>query len=163
MTYGNLAYKYDNLARVEKEEEKIREQQKLVNRKLKIKEQRRLNFFMICAIVLLSVAAYFMLAKSAQVHSTADEIVSKQKELAMLESTTSQKIFELEQSVDLNMVEQIASSKLNMQRPEKHQVIYINVQTDDVTEVTADEKEGVKSRIGSMTNKYFGIFDLGKK
>lgn len=163
MAYSNLAYKYDNLARIEKEEEQIREKQKIKNRKIKIQEQRRLNFFMICAIVLLSVAAYFMLAKSAQVHSTAETIVKRQKELAMLESTTSQKIFELEQSVDLNTVEQIALTKLNMQRPEKHQIIYLNVQTDDVTDITAEENEGVKSRIGSMTKKYFGIFDLGKK
>ena len=106
-----------------------------------------------------------MISKNVQVHETADEIKKLQSELAMLESNTSQKMFELEQSVDLNTVEEIASTKLNMQRPEKYQIVYINVPSEDVAKVTADKVEGVGNQVGSMAENikknFLGIFDLG--
>jgi len=162
---GNLAYKYDNLAAIEKESELKREEKRREVEKMKAREQRKLNFFVICAVVALSLSAYFMISKNVQVHETASKIESLEKELAMLESNTSQKIFELEQSVDLNTVEEIATTRLNMQRPEKYQIVYLNVPTEDVTEVTAGEVEGVKNKVGNFTEKlkknFFGIFDLG--
>lgn len=165
MAYSNLAYNYDNLSRMEDENARIREEKKKEEKKLKIMQQRRLNFFVVCAILLLSMSAYFMISKNVQVHETSDKIVSLQKELSMLESTSSQKIFELEQSVDLNAVEQIASTRLNMQRPEKYQIVYIDVPVEDVTDVTAKESEGIASNIGSMAEhmkkNFLGIFDLG--
>ncbi len=164
MAYGNLAYKYDNLARIQEEDDKIREVKKTQSRKVKLKEQRKLNFFIIAGILILSVAAYFMISKNVQVHETSDEIKKLQSELAMLESNTSQKMFELEQSVDLDSVEEIASTRLNMQRPEKYQIVYINSQSDDVAKVTADKVEGVGNRVGSMAESlkknFLGIFDL---
>jgi cell division protein FtsL len=165
LAYSNLAYKYDNLSRIEDEDAQIREEKKREAKKIKLRSQRRLNFFVICAVVALSMAAYFMISKNVQVHETKDQITKLENELAMLESNTSQKIFELEQSVDLNAVEQIATTRLNMQRPEKYQIVYINVQTDDVTEVTANNVEGVKNQVGNMAENmkknFLGIFDLG--
>lgn len=165
MAYNNLAYSYDNLSRMEDEDARIREEKKNAEKKLKILEQRRLNFFVVCAIVLISMAAYFMISKNVQVHETADKIKSLEKELSMLESKSSQKIFELEQSVDLDEVEKIATTRLNMQRPEKYQTVYINVPVDDVTEVTSNDSEGIANNVGSvaehMKRNFFGIFDLG--
>ena len=133
MTYGNLAYKYDNLAQIKEEDDLARDKKRKESRKLKIKEQRKLNFFIITGIILLSMAAYFMISKNVQMHETSDKIKQLQSELSMLESNTSQKMFELEQSVDLNSVEEIASTRLNMQRPEKYQIVYINVPSEDAS------------------------------
>ena len=164
MAVSNLAYKYDNLSKIEDEDAQLREKKKREALRLKIKAQRRLNFFVICSIIALSMAAYFMISKNVQLHESQDKITKLENELAMMESNTSQKIFELEQSVDLNAVEQIASTRLNMQRPEKYQTVYINVQTDDVAEITADNVEGVKSKVGNaaanMKKNFLGIFDF---
>ena len=165
MAYGNLAYKYDNLAQIKEEDDLARDKKRKESRKLKIKEQRKLNFFIITGIILLSMAAYFMISKNVQMHETSDKIKQLQSELSMLESNTSQKMFELEQSVDLNSVEEIASTRLNMQRPEKYQIVYINVPSEDVAKVTADKVEGAGNRVGSMAENvkknFLGIFDLG--
>lgn len=129
-----------------------------------MREQRRLNFFLVVGILLLSVAAYFMISKNVHMHETSDEIAELQSELAALEANTSQKMFELEQSVDLDAVEKAASTRLNMQRPEKYQIVYISAQSEDVAQVTADKAEGAASRIGSMAENakknFLGIFDL---
>jgi len=164
--YGNLAYD-DAYSKQFDENERIRQEKRLVSRKEKQMMQRRANFRIVCVIAALFFAAYFMISKNVQVNDTAAEIKSLEKELATLESNTSQKMFELEQSVDLNTVEEIAGTKLNMQRPEKHQVVYINIKTDDVTEVTADRVEGVKNQIentaGKLKKNVLGIFDFGWK
>lgn len=124
-----------------------------------------MNFFLICAILALSVSAYFMISKNVQLHETNSEISRLEKELSGLESTTSQKIFELEQSVDLDAVEEIATTRLNMQRPEKYQIVYVDVPMEDVTEVTANDVEGVENQIANIAKKMkdniFGIFDFG--
>ena len=56
--------------------------------------------------------------------------------------------------MDLESVEEIAKNKLNMVRPEKYQTVYVNIRQDDVTEVTADQVEGIKN--------IFGIFKKEK-
>lgn len=164
MAYGNLAYKYDNLERIREEEDRIRSEKKQQSVKAKLKEQRRLNFFLVAGILLLSLAAYFMISKNVKVHETSNEIARLQSELAELEANTSQKMFELEQSVDLDEVEKTASSKLNMQRPEKYQIVYISAQSEDVAQVTADNAEGVANRVGSMAENVkknvLGIFGV---
>lgn len=165
MPYNNLAYEYDNLARIEEEDNKIREEKRRAAAKLRLKSRRRMNFFLICAILALSVSAYFMISKNVQLHETNSEISRLEKELSGLESTTSQKIFELEQSVDLDAVEEIATTRLNMQRPEKYQIVYVDVPMEDVTEVTANDVEGVENQIANIAKKMkdniFGIFDFG--
>ena len=164
MAYSNLAYNYDNLAKIENDNALAREEEKKKARKLKLKEQRKMNFFLVCSIILLSLAAYFMISKNVQLHETNDKIKSLESELAMLESNSSQRIFELEQSVDLDVVEEIATTRLNMQRPEKYQIVYLDVKSDDVTEVTSKEAESVKKDVGTMTESlrrnFLGIFNF---
>ena len=101
------------------------------------------------------------------VYETEQEIESLQKQLADLESYTSQKVFELEQSVDLATVEEIATTRLNMQRPEKYQTVYVNIKQDDVTEVNASQVEGVKNSVSnaadSLKRNLLGIFNMSWK
>lgn len=167
MAYNNLAYQNDSYLRQFDEQEQERAEKRQLSRKQKLQQQRRLNFQVICVIIALFCAAYFMISQNVQVNDTARQINNLKKELAVLESNTSQKTFELEQSVDLNKVEEIASTRLNMQRPEKYQVVYINIKTDDVTEVTADNVEGVKNQLGNTADKLkknvFGIFNFNRK
>ena len=74
MANSNLAYKYDNLSRIEDEDARIREQKKREAQKIKVRDQRRLNFFVICSIIVLSMAAYFMISKNVQYQESNDKI-----------------------------------------------------------------------------------------
>lgn len=157
MNYGNLAYKLD----VPEEKKKAVEPVK----KPKLKQKRDIR--PIIVVVLVSAAAYFMISRNVVLYGTNQQIKSLEKELASLESYTSQKVFELEQNVDLATVEEIATTRLNMQRPEKYQTEYVNIEYDDETEITADKVEGVKSRVGKFGNSVrkniLGIFmPIGK-
>ena len=52
-----------------------------------------------------------------------------------------------------------------MQRPEKNQKVYVNITSDDLTEITSDENESVKSKVSkkakNVKKNIVGIFSLG--
>ena len=50
--------------------------------------------------------------------------------------------YELEKNIDLKKIEEIAVTKLGMQRPEKHQLVYISMKNNDYCEVKEDESKG---------------------
>ncbi len=159
MGYSNLAYKYE-------EDYSFKEEAK---KKVEVKAEKvkKKNFTPIICALVLSMAAYYMISKNVELYETNQNIKSLQNELTKLETYTSQRIFELEQSVDLATVEEIATTRLNMQRPEQYQIEYVSIERDDVTEITADEVEGVKSRVGNATKNLkrnlIGIFTIGQK
>ncbi len=159
MGYSNLAYKYE-------EDYSFKEE---VQKKVEVKAEKvkKKNFTPIICALVLSMAAYYMISKNVELYETNQNIKSLQNELRAIETYTSQRIFELEQSVDLATVEEIATTKLNMQRPEQYQIEYVSIERDDVTEITADEVEGVKSRVGNATKNLkrnlIGIFTIGQK
>ena len=159
--YGNLAYQ----PRTPKIQAKKEDSQ------LKIKEKeraqmiaRRVTVLRILYIITLALSATFMISKFVAVYDTEQEIASLTKQLEQKQSYTSQKIFEMEQSIDLKEVEKKAGEELGMQRPEKHQVIYVDVKTNDVTEVTASDVEGIKNRSSdffeTLTKNIIGIFSI---
>ena len=158
MGYSNLAYKYEEDYFVKEKSEKAQKQ---------VTKKSKKNFTPIICALVLSLAAYYMISKNVELYETKQNIKSLQNELATLQTYTSQRIFELEQSVDLATVEEIATTRLNMQRPEQYQIEYDSIDRDDVTEITADEVEGVKNRVGNATKNIkrnlVGIFTIGRK
>lgn len=154
MEYGNLAYKM-------KPEENVK---KAVRRAPKAPRQK-LNLRIVMFAVIISMAAYFMISKQVAVFESDKEISKLQGQLETLKSTEVQKNFELEQSIDLAEVEEQATTRLNMQRPEQNQKVYVNVTGEDVTEITAGETEGVRNKVSdaaqAVKKNIIGIFSIG--
>ncbi len=143
---GNLAYDwefYENTARVQRKVEEHRQQNKT---KAKAKEAKLHKTVSICAIML-ALCAGFMISRNVAVYESRNDVAALQKELNQLKEYSSQKAFELDQSLDLELIEETAKKKLGMARPEKYQIVYVNIKQDDVTEVTANEVEGIKGAL----------------
>lgn len=159
--YGNLAYK-DYPPEVE-----IRTRRPVDNaarRKQRQMANRKNNFFRIISILFLALAAGFMISQYVAVHESRTVIEELEETLRAEEAATSQKSFELERSVNLSEIEEEATTRLGMQRPEKYQTIYINVPQADVTDATSGEVEGVMNTIktflkeaGSNIVEFFSI------
>ena len=159
--YGNLAYK-DYPPEVE-----IRTRRPVDNaarRKQRQMANRKNNFFRIISILFLALAAGFMISQYVAVHESRTVIEKLEETLRAEEAATSQKSFELERSVNLSEIEEEATTRLGMQRPEKYQTIYINVPQDDVTDATSGEVEGVLNTVktflkeaGSNIVEFFSI------
>lgn len=149
MENGNLAYKEYQYPPAKKKPQQNKADKRKHNQMLnRIKNIRR-----ICAIVVLALSAGFMISEFVAVNETKQQVAALEKTLASAESITSQKLFELEQSVDLAKVEEEATTRLGMQRPEKYQTIYVNVKQSDVTEKTAGNVESLPNRITSGLKK----------
>ncbi len=163
MTYGSLAYND-----VIQETQNAIEKNKQEATKKKLREKRRkgkrfiLKTIFICTVLFIS--SVFMMSRYIELDNTKKKIDMLERELKEAEAYTSQKSFELEQSVDLSQIEEVATTRLGMQRPEKYQIIYINMKKEDTTEVTADDVEGVKNNISEKTedikNNISGIFNF---
>lgn len=167
--YGNLAYDNRNYEDYSPEHIKNKDKEKRNQNVMKGKAKRadkkngarvtvkkkRINVGIIASILALSVSAGYMISKFVTVNEKRDEAAQLEEKLEHAEASTSQKAFELEQSVDLAEIEKEATTRLGMQRPEKYQIIYINVPTDDVTHTTADSVEGMDNSVKNFFSKMF--------
>lgn len=158
--YGNLAYK-PSAPKKTVDKEQIRRKRREEERAQMI--ARKMTMKRIAYILVLALSATFMISKYVAVYDTQQEIKALNNKLEEKQSYTSQKIFEMEQKVDLAEVERKAV-ELGMQRPDKHQVIYVDVKTEDKTDVTAGDVEGIKNRSVSFFDKakkhILGIFGI---
>ena len=114
---------------------------------------RRLTLQRIVYMLIIALAASFMISKYVAVRETAGEIKSLQNQLESTRAYTSQRIFEMERNIDLSEVEEIATTELGMQRPESYQIIYVNVDKDDLSELKASEVEGAGNDIKAFMEK----------
>lgn len=161
MTYGNLAYKYDYT------KEEIPEKQNKVERenKVKIENKNRISYaYKLMSICILAVSAIFMIIQFVEVNETAAKLEEVRAAYKFEESVTSQKAYELEQSIDLSKIEQEATTRLGMRRPEKYQQVYLDVKKNDVTEKISGEVEGLGNRfskgIESIINHIIEFFSI---
>ena len=159
MGNSNLAYAWNN-DRYE-EESKAKREELALDRKKQTKKNRRI---FVGYVLLLILAAVFMIGKNVHEYETEIKIKNLQKELAALESYTSQKIFELEEDIDLTYIEETAKTKLGMQMPTKNQTVYVNIKRDDVCELTCTEVEGITNRVktaaSDIKQNVIGLFSL---
>lgn len=159
MGYGNLAYAWED-DRYE-EELKNKRQKIQIDRKRDNAKKRAIFLGYVLMIIL---AAVFMIGKNVSEYESELRIKSLEKELAEIESYTSQKLFELEENIDLTAVEEAATTRLGMQRLNKNQTVYVNVKQEDVCELTAKEVEGVKNRVAEAANdlkqNVIGLFSI---
>lgn len=114
---------------------------------------RKLTLLRIVYMGIIAFSAAFMISKFVAVNETAGEIKRLNNELDSMRAYTSQRIFEMEQSIDLSEVEEIATTRLGMQRPESYQIIYVDVDKNDISEVTAGDVEGARNDVKSFAGK----------
>lgn len=141
MEYGNLAYKEYYTPKKPK-----KPQQNKSSKKKNLHERNRAIKY-IAAIAVLSLSAGYMISTFVTVNETKAQVAQLSSELADVQAQTSQKTFDLDHAIDLSEVEEIATTRLGMQRPEKYQMVYVNVSRDDTVEKTASETDGASKRI----------------
>ena len=144
MTQGNLAYQYGY---VEEENYKKQNTDKSPRQRKRVKAKKISYAAKVASVLTIAVSAVFMITQFVEVNDALSAMKTAQKQYAFEEAVTAQKAFELEQSIDLSKIEQEATMRLRMQRPDSHQIVYIDIPQDDITEKTSGEVEGLRNRI----------------
>ena len=153
---GNLAYKldYTETAYIRKREgagQVSKQKRNKVKKKAadpqKLKSRRKILQLLLrsICIIMICASAAFMITKYVQLDALDRQAKKLRNEVETMRSSTSQKIIEMEQGIDLAYIEKEATTKFDMKRPEKYQQIYVDVKRDDLTDVTANEAESVKT------------------
>ncbi len=151
--YENLAYKYEY-----DHEEFI---QPNTPKHQKVKQQPQVKTSRKCAIYIarisvLALSAAFMVSTFISVHDTKLVVANLTSELKQEEALTNQKAFDLENSFSLSEIEEEATSRLGMQRPENYQYVYVNVKQRDTVEKIASSEEGVLKSIRMALSSVLG-------
>ncbi len=141
MPYNNLAYDLDFEASAAKREDKARAQKRENKAKAKAKKAHLYRVIVIC-LSIIALSAGFMISRKVAAFESKRNVERLQKELIRLKGCSSQKAFELDKSIDRESIELEAKTRLNMVKPEKYQMVYVNIKQDDVTEVVAKDTEG---------------------
>lgn len=148
---SSSAYKIQELAYdIPEHEEKRR-----ISRKRKAKNEMggREKFKTICTVLVCFGVAFYIILRYAAITEANSKVESMKKQLTKLESANQQTQVELDRSIDLKKVEEVAENKLGMQRPEKFQTVYVNLQSNDYAEVAKQPEKVKKQGIFGMMMK----------
>lgn len=121
------------LARVqrEKELEQIRQQKLQKQAKLSAKNRMRT----ICTILVVFAVACTVLHRNAVIIQSVSKINALMGDLDDAKSENIKNELALEKSVDLTYIEEVATRKLGMKRPDKFQTVYVDVTQSNYAEV----------------------------
>ena len=118
-----------------------------VNKKAAFAKQMRAGIVCLCAFaVCLSI-----LFTNAMIIEKASAVNDMQNQLNMLTEENNHAKLEIEKNLDLKKIEDIAINELGMKRPDKYQVVYVNVEQTDYAEVVkADSKPVATAALGAI-------------
>lgn len=151
--YDNLAYRYEYSA------EPLHTPYQNPNLRIKsttkksTKPQPKNRYASFLRLAIVALFAFLVLARGVALTDKANRLNEMKKELAQLQAQNQKTQMDIEKALDLNRIEQIASQKLNMRRPEKYQIVYINLDRVDYVE----KAEGTASPINKAGRLFSDI------
>ncbi len=80
-----------------------------------------------------------LLFTNAMIIEKSSTVNDMQNELTELTEANNQIILDIEKNLDLKKIEEIAINELGMKRPDKYQIVYVNVEQNDYAEVAKTE------------------------
>ena len=118
------------------------------------KQQRKVTLIVIGVFLLLLTISY----RNSQINEQFNNVQKMKRELSTLQKENEQTEVGIENSLNLNNIEQAAKEKLGMQKLTNKQTIYINLPKKDYVEspkesIVVKENENVIQKIISMFKK----------
>lgn len=138
---------------------------KVLKAKKQYKNNRKAKFKLVISILAVLVAGLAVVCRFALITQISYNINENEKHYNELRNENSRIRVQVEQETDLTSIRQLAESRLEMQMPDKSQIVYINVEKNDHTVVinTEDEEaEGNANMFSAFISKFAGLFSLFK-
>ncbi len=151
-SYGSSAFNLDAMEKMHKEQSIKAEKKKQIAHK---KNQRKVLSIITIAFIL----AFTVLYRNALIIQKSDTTDKLQAELTHLQSQNAQTEMKLKEKVNLQYVEEMATTKLGMKRPDKYQTVYVNVVQNDYAEISEEYKTKNYYK-GALSTVNRGSFNL---
>lgn len=123
-----------------------------------VQKKKKVNKVFVFSFLLATALAFTLLGRYSVITEKTAQIEALKKEYNAVNSVVVAEEFEFEKSIDLKKIEEIATTKLGMQRPEKHQMVYIAMDNQDYCEVTTPEKTGFLANMMSGVQRFVEYF-----
>jgi len=134
----NRPYEYIHGATARKFSSNIHEKEKNDILKTKKKKKNNINIKIKIIIGILVIFVMFIIAmyRYTLITELNYNLVNLNSQYEKIKNQNSIYRIKIEQETDLPRIKEIAEQKLNMQKPNKHQIIYVNIQKKDFTKVS---------------------------
>ena len=150
--YGSSAYNLEAMEKMHNEQSiKAKKQKQLAHKQ----KQRKVLSIITLAFIL----AFVILYRNAIIIQKSDTTDKLQSQLTHLQSQNAQTEMKLKEKINLQYVEEMATTKLGMKRPDKYQTVYVNVIQNDYAEIS-EEYKTKNSYEGALSTVNRGSFNL---
>lgn len=105
-----------------------------VSKAEKIKITKRIGMILIIFAVLLTISY-----RNSQINEQFNQVQNLKKELSSIEKENEQLKVNIENSININNIEQAAKEKLGMQKISNKQTVYVNLPKKDYIETASEE------------------------
>jgi cell division protein FtsL len=146
---GSNAYQYQQQEYYTREQQQELNQYPKVKSKTKVKKISKLK--MILSVLICFSIAFGIMLRYVAITEANNKVSSYKRQLSQLQRANEQMQVELDRSIDLKKVEEIAKSKLGMRRPEKYQMVYVELKKNDYAEIV-NEQAHDSGRHGNFAN-----------
>ena len=153
--YGSVAENIKNEVYDPYEENAVLKSKKVARSNAKLKAKIMFSIFLIfglCAIIM------FRYAQISQLNYDTNKL---SQQYTALQNDNKRLSIEIEKAMDLNGIREIAENKLKMHKPDKTQIVYVNVPKEDMIILASKEKSGVTVVLNDVENslkKFLNIF-----
>jgi cell division protein FtsL len=137
------------VAREQRERKLNEKKQKIMREKAILRAKLRKRMF--CFIACVFMVACAVLYRNAVIIQSTTKIDTLSKQLEYVRSENVKNELALEKSVDLSYVEEVATRKLGMKRPDKFQTVYVDVTQNNYAEVM---------NLKNKDNRFYGTFSV---
>jgi cell division protein FtsL len=135
----------------------VYENNKLLKAKKRYKKNNKVKLKAIFCILIFFVSFSHIIYMYAQITEMDYKLSKINKDLNEQKNENIRLSLEIQKHLDLNRIRDVAQTRLDMQKPNKHQIIYVNVPKTDFTELP--EKDAYSINEGSLLSYVAGIFN----
>lgn len=142
--YGSEAYELEYTSNSEKEKKRAESAAQERKRRAALLKKRRVRrTAMLRSLAVITVLAGVIMFRTAQIDKLCGETANLAATVEDLQAEVTEKEMAISSALDQNALEEIASSKLGMKKPDQSQYVYIQSQGADKGEVLSGTGKGV--------------------
>lgn len=156
-------YEYIHGAAARKLEYDVYEENRVLKEKKQYKNNRKAKFNLVVSILAVLLVGLAVVYRFALITDMSYKIIQSEKDYYDLKNENSMIRLKVEQDTDLANIKLLAETKLSMQKPDKSQIVYINVEKKDHTVVINAKDEEAQTDANIFTafiSKVAGLFNL---
>ena len=156
---GTSAYKITDFAYTDYKNQDVQEN---IARRREVRESKKAEFVkhLRGAAIFFSVFAIAIgvLFTNAIIIEKSSQVNDMQNQLKAITAQNNQTTLDIERSLDLKRIEEIAINELGMKHPDKYQMVYVNVEQTNYAEIS--DKKGTTWNGGTLVAMGKGIGEM---